>query len=499
MITFNNVPDTVRTPGVFAEIDNSQALQGLAANPHKALIIGEKTSVGSAENEVLLSITRRNLADGFFGPGSLLARMCNVFKDNNPNTELKAIALSGGTAQASARIGFSVALSHAGGSASAGAQDLFLFVNGVQIKRTLVIGWSAVDIASDVAVFMSEQNNFPVTVSVVAASGVLVLSALNSGAHGNFLDVRVNFLDGQSNPTFFGDSVVISNFEGGVGAGDLDDTWAVITNEQFQYVIQPYIDATNLTSIETELADRFKPLIDKQGHGFVGLRTTSASATTLGNSRNSPHNTIMGANDSPTDPAEWGAALGAIAAFNLNNDPGRPLHFLKLEKILAPPIDNIFDRTERDILLLDGIATFITDDAGNVLIERSITTFQTDAQSVPDASFLDVQTLAILNEIRFQFKNRMTTRFIIPRFKLADDTFPVLPGQVVATPRTIKQEIISLFTLLRDRGLIENLDDFIKNLVVERSEADKNRVNVLLPPDLINQFRVLAGLIQFIL
>ena len=93
----------------------------------------------------------------------------------------------------------------------------------------------------------------------------------------------------------------------------------------------------------------------------------------------------------------------------------------------------------------------------------------------------------------------MTNRFIIPRFKLADDTFPVVPGQKVATPRTVRQEIIALFTQLRDRGLIENLSDFVTNLVVERSEADKNRVNVLLPPDLINQFRVLAGLVQFIL
>jgi len=63
----------------------------------------------------------------------------------------------------------------------------------------------------------------------------------------------------------------------------------------------------------------------------------------------------------------------------------------------------------------------------------------------------------------------------------------------------IKQETIALFTLLRDKGYIENLDDFIENLVVERDVTDRNRVNVLLPPDLINQFRVLAGLVQFIL
>ena len=93
----------------------------------------------------------------------------------------------------------------------------------------------------------------------------------------------------------------------------------------------------------------------------------------------------------------------------------------------------------------------------------------------------------------------MATRFITQRFKLADDTFPVQPGSYVVTPKTIKQEIIALFAELQNAGLIENLADFKDNLVVERNASDKTRVDVLLSPDLINQFNILASLIQFIL
>jgi phage tail sheath gpL-like len=93
----------------------------------------------------------------------------------------------------------------------------------------------------------------------------------------------------------------------------------------------------------------------------------------------------------------------------------------------------------------------------------------------------------------------MVSRFIIPRFKLADDTFPVQPGTYIATPKTVKQEVIALFAELSDAGLIENLSDFIENVLVERDASDVNRVNVLLPPDLVNQFLILAGQIQFIL
>jgi phage tail sheath gpL-like len=499
-IVFNNVPTTTRTPGTYAEIDNSRALQGLVQNPHKALIIGQKTSTGTKAIETLQAMTSDGLADGYFGPGSLLARMVNKFKENNPNTELFAMAVSGGTTQASARINFSQALSHAaGGAASAGNQTVFMMINGRKVERVVTSGWSSIDIASDFATYISEQIDFPCTVSTVAASGVLILSALNSGLAGNYLDVRFNYYDNESYPTFFGDSVLVSNFEGGAGGPDLGDVWAVIQNEQFHYIAQPYIDAANLTEIETELGDRFKPLEDLQGHGFTAVRGTQASCTTLGNSRNNAHNTIIGAYDSPTDPAEWAAALAAVAGFNLNIDPARPLHGLKLKGILAPPTENRFTRAEREILLYDGIATYDTDASGNILIERCITTYQSNSLGTPDPSYLDIQTLATLGEIRFQFKTRMNNRFIVPRFKLADDTFPVQPGSKVAQPKTVKQEIVSLFTLMRDLGYIENLDEFIDNLVVERNATDRNRVDVLLPPDLINQFRVLAGLIQFIL
>nr|MDD5551226.1 phage tail sheath C-terminal domain-containing protein [Candidatus Omnitrophota bacterium] len=179
--------------------------------------------------------------------------------------------------------------------------------------------------------------------------------------------------------------------------------------------------------------------------------------------------------------------------------PARPLQFLNLTGVLPPPSNNRFTRDERDTLLYDGIATYIVDAGGNVQIERCVTTYQTNGLGIPDASYLDVETLATLAEIRYQYKAKMATQFIAARYKLADDTFPVQAGSYVVTPKTIRQTIISLFTSLYDKGLIEDLETFKTNLIVERNETDRNRVDVLMPPDVVNQFRVLAGLIQFIL
>jgi len=499
-ISFNNIPDAVRTPNVYTEIDNSRALGNrLVQNPHKALIVAQRTTEGSVEPLVLPAITNNNLADGYFGPGSQLARMCAVFKSNNPNTELWAVALSDEAAgiKASCVIRTSVALSATGGSCSGGG-TYFLLVNGVKCYTAMTSGWSTADANSAIIAKINADSTLPVVASTIATSAVCI-TAVNKGEAGNYIDVRANYYMGQSDPACFVDSAQITAMAGGTTNSDLGDAWAVIDNERFNYIIQPYVDAANLTEIETELEDRFGPMINLQGHGFAALRGTAASCTTLGNTRNSPHNTIMGCYDSPTDPAEWAASLGAVAAWNLNNDPARPLQFLKLKGVLAPPVANRFTRSERDTLLYDGIATYYVDPGGYVLIERCITTYQLNAVGIADPSYLDIQTLATLGEIRDQFLIRMTNRFIIPRYKLADDGYPVQPGAYIVTHATVRQECISLFTALRDDGLVENLDDFIENLIVERNQTDVNRVDVLLPPDLVNQFRVLASTIRFIL
>ncbi len=513
-ITFNNIPTTVRTPAVYVEIDNSRALTGLVQNPHKVLILGQKIGAGTADVDTLMAISRDNLADGFFGTGSILARMCNTFKENNPNTELHAMALGSGIAGLAASTEIDVSGAVYSNAVSANGV-WYLMINGEEVNVTITSGMSAESIAAAVATAINSNSNLPVTATVDGTSaGVVGISAVNSGTLGNYINIRENYYDYQSTPLHcFSGSVgpltvgsggiasriFFSVMTGGAIDPDLGDAWAVIDGEQFHYMIQPYIDAANLTEIEDELADRFLPLEDLQGHGFTAVRATQASCTTLGNTRNSPHNTIVGINDSPTGPEEWAAAWGAVAAWNLNIDPARPLQFLSMDKILPPPVENRFTRSERDTLLYDGIATYIIDSGGKALIERCITTYQTNALGLPDPSYLDVNTLANLGEIRFQYKTRMTNRFIIPRFKLAMDSFPVQPGSYVARPKDVKAESIALFTLLRDRGLIEDLDDFIENITVEIDIADKNRVNVLLPPNLIGQFRILAGQIQFIL
>ncbi len=50
---------------------------------------------------------------------------------------------------------------------------------------------------------------------------------------------------------------------------------------------------------------------------------------------------------------------------------------------------------------------------------------------------------------------------------------------------------------MEEIGLVENRKLFAKYLIVERDPGNPNRLNVLFPPDYVNQLRVFAVLNQF--
>jgi phage tail sheath gpL-like len=62
---------------------------------------------------------------------------------------------------------------------------------------------------------------------------------------------------------------------------------------------------------------------------------------------------------------------------------------------------------------------------------------------------------------------------------------------------TGKAEAIMWFRQMEELGLVENYDQFKADLVVQRNISDPNRLDFLLPPDLMNQLIVTGAQIQF--
>ena len=490
-ISFNEIPNNIRVPFVYVEIDNSRASQGPAQLPYKTIIIGQKKAGGTQAANTFARVTSPEKAAELAGAGSMLHRQAKAALLNDKSTETFIGVLednSGGQAAAG-----SIAFT---GPATAGG-TLFLYLGGERLTVGIPNEATADEVATAVAAaIVAKADEIPVTAVVDGGDSSKVnITFSHKGEVGNEYDIRVNYYDGETTPA--GITATIVALSGGTANPDLDDLLAAMGDEWFNIWAHPYTDANSLAVIEAEMTSRFGPMRMIDGVAFTASAKDHSSIGTLGDSRNNAHSTIIATNQSPTPPFEYAAAIAAMAAFYGQIDPARPFQTLATAGILAPAQEDQWTMQERNLLLYDGIATTRVGAGGKVIIERLITTYQKNNADAPDSSYLDVNTLLTLMYLRYDFRTYLLNKY--PRHKLANDGVRIGPGQAVITPKLGKAEAVIKFGQWEELGLVENIDQFKNDLIVERNMMDPNRLDFLMPPDLINQFRVAGVQISFLL
>ena len=487
-ISFNEIPAGILTPGVHVEFDNSQANQGLPVQPHKILVLAQKLAAGTAAANVPVLVTSAAQALALGGQGSMAHQMFERLKAADNLTESWLLPMDDAVAGAAA----AGDITFTGPATAAGTINLY--IGGRRVRAAVASADTATVIAAAVQAAIAADADLPVTAIVNGVDDAQVdLTARHKGENGNDIDLRFNYFQGEALPAGVGTTVVAMS--GGTGNPDVNSAITAIGDEQYNSIVMPWTDAANLTALETELTDRFGPMTQNEGHAYAAASGTVGALGTLGDSRNSLNLTIMGTGSSPTPPHEWAASVASIAAKHGNIDPARPFQTLALPGMLPPAETARFTRSERNQLLVDGISTFTVDAGGVCQVERLITTRNLDALGIPDLSYLDVNTVLTLYRLRFQVRARISQKF--PRHKLADDGNLIGPGNAVVTPKVIRAELIALAQDWIEVGLVEGIEQFKADLIVERDVSDPNRVNALLPPDLVNQLRFFAAMIQF--
>ncbi len=502
-ISFNEMPKNIRTPFVYVEFDNSKAMQGPALMPYTCLVIGQKTADGSQAPLVPVRVTQAVQARQLFGSGSMLDLTLSSQLATNDFTETWVVALDDDQAAVAA----SGTLQISGGN-GIGTLNIYIgpFFETGTLRGRIRVGVTPAMTASDIATAIAGEVNFDVSLPVTAAatSDTVTFTAKNKGAVGNELAICANIFDGEETPqnitltwggalltgspspsvcfagcvagtaAYYGNNDPARPFQtlplsgllapqeyingmrlmGGTGNPDVSDVWAVLDDTHYNIITSPYTDASNLYSIKEELKDRCGPLRMTEGMCFCASSGAHSDLGTLGDSHNSPDICIMGT--------------------------GGP-----------------FTLEERNLLLFDGISTFQIGSDDSLCVERLITTYKETPFGAEDTSYLDVNTRLTLGYLRYDFRNYILRKY--PRHKLADDGTNFGQGQAVMTPNIGKAEALARFKMWEEKGLVENIDQFKNDLICERNISDPNRLDWRLSPDLINQFRVGAAQIQFLL
>lgn len=484
---FNSIPINLLTPGQYVEFDNSKAIKGLVAMPQRLLVILPFLSTGAAAANVPFQVSSSADAVAMLGRGSIGADMIDALFDVTDTIETWVLPI----ADLDAGVAAAGTVTLSGTASSAGL--LSLYVAGVRLQVAVASGDTASVIASSIVAAIAANADLPVTAS--AAAGVVTVTCRHKGTLGNDIDLRVNYRPLEERLPG-GVSVVISAMADGAGNTSIAVGLAAIGATQYNTVISAFTDETNIGLLEAELDTRWGPLYQNDGHGHVAVRGTVGSLNTWASVRNNAHVTAWTTEAGGSPVPVWRLAMlaGVVAAFSLAIDPARPLQTLALPTMMPATAEKRFTRAERNNLLSYGLATTVVDAGGNVLIERAVTTYTQNASQLPDPSYRDIETMATLSYLRFSLRARIAQKF--PRCKLANDGIQSSDPTIV-TPGIVRDEVIALFLDWEEAGLVENFEQFKADLVVQRDGTDVNRVNVILPPDLINQFRVFAGQVQF--
>lgn len=488
VISFNDTPNNIRVPYFTAEFDNSKASSGPALLAYRGLIIGQKIAAGTATADTLVDVTNEKQAIAAAGRGSMLHRMAAAWFAKNKSTPLTLGVLADNGAGVAATKTVTIT-----GPATA-AGTLNVYVGGRLQQVAVASGDSATVVGDALAVVINADGDCAMTAADV--TGVVTLTHRHKGLVGQACDVRVNYQP-SNEATPAGLTVAVANVVSGITNPVLTGLIAAMGDSWFQIIAHPYTDATSLTALEAELHDRFGPMRQIDGLAITCGVGSNGTLASLGNTRNSPHNCILAQPGGPTAPTtleEFAARAAAVVAFYGAIDPARPFQTLPLGA-LAPAEADLFQTSERNILLFDGIATTRVMAGGEVQIERLITTYKTNSAGSPDTSYLDANTLLTLMYLRYSFNNAMAQEF--PRHKLGGDDSVVGAGQAIITPRIGRAFAVSWFQQMMELGLVEGLAQFKADLQVERDISNPTRLNFLTSPDLMNQLIVSANKIQF--
>ncbi len=484
-IDFLEIPVDFRVPGTLVEFNPTQAQQGLARKPFNVLLIANMLATGTATALELNKVASADQARVLFGAGSILHAMVVAFRANDPFTDLWAMGITDGAGTKDVRD-----IAFTGTSTAAGT--LYFYISGRRYVAALPTGSDDAAAATAMAAIINADGDAPVTAAETAGS--LVLTNRHTSILGVDVDYRWNYNVGEEFPAgIVADTPSVT--AAGTGVIVVSGQIAALGTEQFDVISTPYRDVAGLNLWQTELEARWGPTNPIDGGLFVGQPGSFATIAAIGAARNAFTETLCPVNESPSAPWIISAAWAGNASFYLAIDPARPLQTLELKGILAPSETDRFTLTERNLLLFDGISTFTVDRSGRVRIERTITTYQTNVFGAADIAYLDVNTRYTLSFLRWSTRNRMALRF--PRHKLASDGARAPRGSSLVTPKILRAEFIALARDWEDAGLVENLDQFKADMIVERDESDANRANVYLPPDLVNQLRMIATQIGF--
>jgi phage tail sheath gpL-like len=483
-IGFNSISLLNFVPGHFVEIDMSRARQGLAVLPNRVLVIGARRSTGTIAQNTLVQVKSKDEGPVMFGRGSQNASILTKLKRNNGDVEVWAIGVDvAGTA--------ATKLITVTGSATSDGTLHFL-AGDYPVDVAVANGDSQNTIATAIdTAFALYEADWMYTFGV--ATNVVTGTCRHAAEFGQDFSIQINYRNRQVLDMPSGVTIAISDGVSGATNPSVENALAALADEWFTTIICGFNDDANIDRLTDFAETQWGPFVQQDLMIWVGHRGSFSDHTTYVDAYNSQFLAVIPTgSDSPNAPWEWAAAFAGTSTSD--PDPARPRQGMKIAGILPPTRANRYDRSERNLLIQAGISSWTADKAGDVYMERVVTTYLTNAGGAVDPSMRNLETMLTVAAYRYTTRVHFATKY--PRHKLASDGADYDVGQPVMTPSVARAEMLFLYKSWIGKAWAENFDEFKRTLIVERNADDPDRLDFQWSPDLINQFRIGAHQMQ---
>lgn len=428
-------------------------------SPFCTLAFGQKLKEGRAPaNKPVL--VKPGSEDELFGEGSMAAYICQSYFQNNKINELWVIAQNDSDQAVAAEFDLTIT-----GSITQSA-TINLWIKGQKIQITMANKASAAEIASSISAAVNSDPSLPVRATSLL--GTTTLTAKNAGETAGEIDIRWLYEEGEKLPT--GVHLSLTTRTAGETDPPLDGAVNTMRDQRFDVIINPYLGASQLDALESEIKDRWSAVRALNGYWIGARKGSIARLSNLGKSRKFQYGSIIGSPSLPNSACEIAAAAAGKVAKNAFIQPARPFRTLELTGILPPLRSEEFGKTMRNKLLCNGISTYTVDCTAKVCIE-TLVTLSTSAFGLAYANYP-----LIVNAL---YRSWLSSIYLpYSCHTLLDNETQVLPTQSTVSPEILRLDTIKLArNSWIKKSWIKDITILQETLTVKIDPADPKRIN----------------------
>ncbi|MDT4329765.1 hypothetical protein RPD76_07575 [Methylomonas sp. MV1] len=481
-LSYDYIPQALRYPGVYIEIDGSQA--GLGDDIPAVLLVGQKLAAGSAVAGEITRISSVYDAQQKAGAGSMLAQMAARYRAIDETLDLYMLPYSDNGAGVAATGTITVT------AAATADGTLSLYIGGRLVSVGVTSTMTTAQVATAIAAAFTDPD-LPVTAAAVAS--VVTLTAKHKGTCGNNIDMRLN-LYGELKPT--GLALTLAAMAGGAGDPAPGNLATLLgTNRWYRYIALGINDAATLAAWHTESQRRYQPPVQAGFRAFTAHRGDYAAAAAFGETKNYEHICNPSLELNPTTTWEAAAIVCAAAAPKVYNNPVESLEGTPLPGMIGV---TYHDWTAANSLLFKGMSIIEVGKDGSCYIKRLITMHQFRPDGSADDAYLDINTPETLERVRYAQRIGAIKAFAGTAAAKSNEGYR--PGLRITTEDSVKAYLLGLYRniLMREYGWVQNYDHYKDSLVVDQDPDNPSRFNYVDVPVLLSPFYILAGRAQFV-